>query len=296
MPKPSMSLPKAEIISVKILLPVIPLTIGLSFWYAWECLRMSASIELERPYVYRQFVPLAARLISRLTAITVNQAVIVVIVLCALVFTFAAHDLFRLFYPTDPRASRFALVMIGLLFLLAAFPRHTYDIPTGMFFTLALVLIRREHLKLYALLFPLICLNRETAFLLTLLFAVYFYRTLDRRSYWLYLMYQGIVYIVIRVVLTWAFANMPGHPFSFRLIENLERYASGPFTTQIFLLFLVALTFLLVIKWQRAPALMRTAFLVLTPPLVVLYFCFGWSFEVRVFIELLPVIGIISTA
>jgi hypothetical protein len=273
--------------------PVILLTAGVATHYAWH---WGGYPEDYRPFIYRQFVPVAARAISFISGLAPDHAVVVTIILCALGFVFASYYLFSAFYPMDPRANWFVLVMVLTLFVLASYPKHTYDIPTGMFFALALALLQRRHLHLYAGIFPLICLNRETAFLLPILFGVYFYRKLDRRSYWFYMIYQGMVYLTIRVVLAWAFADTPGHPFAFRLVENLERYASGPFTTQIFLLFLVALTFILVTKWRRAPVLMRTGFLVFTPLLVVLYFCFGWSFEVRVFIELIPIIGIISAS
>lgn len=55
------------------------------------------SLPITRPYVYRQFVPLAARLLS-LFGIPMNVSVIVVIVLCAAGFAFAAHYLYRSFY------------------------------------------------------------------------------------------------------------------------------------------------------------------------------------------------------
>jgi len=272
---------------------VVLLTAGLATHYAWH---WGGYSEDYRPFIYRQFVPLAAQAISFISGLAPDSAVVVTIILCSLGFVFASYYLFGSFFPEDPRANWFVLVMVLTLFVLASYPKHTYDIPTGMFFTLALALIQRRHLQLHAWLFPFICLNRETAILLTLLFALYFYRRLDRRLYWFHLIYQALVYLSIRIALMIAFADTPGHPLVFRLLENLERYTRGPFATQIFLLFLVALTFILATKWQRAPALMQTSFLVFTPLLVALYFCFGWSFEVRVFIELLPVVGVIGSS
>lgn len=274
-------------------LPVILLTAGLATHYAWH---WGGYPEDYRPFLYRQFVPLIARAISFVSGLALDNAVVVTIILCAFGFVFASYYLFNSFFPDDPRANWFALVMVLTLFILASYPKHTYDIPTAMFFSLALALLARRQLMPFALVFPLICLNRETAFLLTILFAVYFYRRLDRRSYWLALIYQGTVYLAIRSVLIWAFADAPGRPFVFRPLENWERHINAGFTNQIFLLFLIAVTVILATRWQRAPALMRTAFCVFTPVLAVLYFVFGWSFEVRVFIELLPIVAVIGSS
>jgi hypothetical protein len=269
---------------------------ALASWYAWQWIGMEA-LETERPFVYRQFVPLAAGGIRALSGLPINQAVVVVIVVCSVTFVFAARYLYNSFYATGSlHADRFALLMAGLLFLLAAYPKHTYDVPTAMFFTLALALLKKGRFKLYAWLFPLVCLNRETAILLTVLFAVYFYRRLDRRVYWIYMGYQTVVYVLIRLALMWIFAGEPGQPFYFRPMENWKIYTSAIFTTNIFLLFVIAVGYILFLKWRSSPALMRSAFLVFTPLLAVSYLLLGVSFEIRVFIELLPVVGMIAAS
>lgn len=52
----------------------------------------------EKPYVYRQFVPLTAALLVWLTAMDFRQAVILVVILCALGFAFAIYSLYRIYH------------------------------------------------------------------------------------------------------------------------------------------------------------------------------------------------------
>lgn len=63
------------------------------------------AIESTKPFVYRQFVPLAARLLS-LLGLPINLSVIVVIMLCAAGFAFASHYLYESFYTAPAVRSR----------------------------------------------------------------------------------------------------------------------------------------------------------------------------------------------
>ena len=253
------------------------------------------SLESGRPFVYRQFVPLGGQLISRLAHITVDQGVVTVILMCAVAFAYSLKFLYHSFHP-EQRAERFVLTGVCVLFLLIAYPKHTYDVPTAFFFTLAFALFERRKLKAYVWLFPWICLNRETAFLLPLLFAVHFFHRLDRRSFWFYLCYQVGMFVAIRLALILIFADAPGSNFYFRPLENFEMYKTALVTTNFLLLLGIAVLALVRVKWSSAPALARTAFLIFGPMLVILYVFLGVSFEIRVFVELLPAILIISAS
>ena len=69
----------------------------LAYLYAQVWLH-DISITPLKPFVYRQFVPLAARLLSSLFGIPIDVSVIVVIILCAAGFAFASHYLHESFY------------------------------------------------------------------------------------------------------------------------------------------------------------------------------------------------------
>lgn len=187
----------------------------------------------------------------------------------------------------------FVLGMVSILFLLIMADRQLYDLPAAFFMTVALVLMQRRKLGIYAFLFPLICLNRETAILLTVLFAVYFFRRLERRIYLIHVIYQLAMYIAIRLVLLWIFADAQGTSFYFRPIENLQLYAREFVASHMFLLLIVVVMGIVAARWRHAPELIRTAFLIFAPTLAVVYLCFGVSFEIRVFVELLPVVAMI---
>lgn len=196
----------------------------------------------------------------------------------------------------DRRADLFVLASVLMLFLLITADKHIYDLPTALLFTLALLLLEREKFGVYALLFPLVCLNRESAILLPLLFGVHFARRLERRRYLVHLAYQLVVYGTIRLALVGIFAAAPGAPFLVRPLENLQLYGQEPLATRLFLLFVATVGFWIAARWQQAPLLMRRAFALWAPVLVGMYLVSGVSFEVRVFVELLPVVAILGSS
>jgi hypothetical protein len=79
------------------LLTWLPATLLLSWYYALGWLDHEG-IRLEKPYVYRQLVPLAASAMVWLTGMDRNQAVVLVVVLSGLGLAFASHYLYRSFH------------------------------------------------------------------------------------------------------------------------------------------------------------------------------------------------------
>jgi hypothetical protein len=196
----------------------------------------------------------------------------------------------------DLRADLFVLLNVELLFPFIVRDKHIYDVPTAFFFTLALGLLKRERFTAYALLFPLICLNRETAILLTLFFGVYFFQKMAMGEYLARVGYQALVYAAIRIYLFFVLAEAPGVTAFFRPVENLRMYIEYPILSAIFLLCVSAVLLLVILKWPRADRFLRTAFLTVAPALALIYLIFGVTFEYRVFLELFPVVMIMVTA
>jgi hypothetical protein len=252
--------------------------------------------ESERPYVYRQFVPLAVRAIRSVSDSSWVQSVAMVLLLCAVGFAIISYQLYLSFDEHHTRAVRFAVISLFFLLLISAFPKHTYDVPTAMFFALALLLVARRQLLAYMLLFPFMCVNRETSILLTILFAIYFWRKLDRRTYLALLAVQVLIFLAIRLTLTWTFADLPGSDIWIRPGRNWQMYVNDRPATILFLLAAGLLACLVESKWNRAPELARTAFLIFAPLLGALYFLSGVSFEIRVFVELVPVVALLVSA
>jgi hypothetical protein len=75
----------------------LPLTLILAFIYA-EVWIQGVGIETEKPFVFRQFVPLIARLIASLTGMRIGAAVVLVVLVCAAGFAWSAHYLYRSFH------------------------------------------------------------------------------------------------------------------------------------------------------------------------------------------------------
>lgn len=74
-------------------------TLAMAYSYARIWLEQDGLWQ-EKPYVYRQFVPLAAGLLVWLTGMEIRHAVVLVVAICALVFALALHTLCRTYHES----------------------------------------------------------------------------------------------------------------------------------------------------------------------------------------------------
>lgn len=237
-----------------------------------------------RPFVFRVLVPLSTRGFAWLTEVPVNVAFALVW------FGFAVSFYAALVYLMGEVAwaqASLAFMVFMVLFIRNAKP---YDIPTAAFFALGLGLMQHGRLKAFYWMYPLACLNRETTFLLTLVYAIHFWGRLNWRDYVWGLALQALTFAAVYGGLTWYFRGMPGSGFMWRPLENLRLFAADPMRTAIHALGFGVAIWLSLRGWDRKPPLLRTAFVTLMPTLMVLYLCLGWSFEIRVFAEVYPVV------
>jgi hypothetical protein len=244
---------------------------------------------LSKPYVYRQFVPILAQMIIRFGGIRADIAVIVIIYSSALGFVYSLKYLYTAFWKMTIFTDLTALLGIELLFLIIIKDQHIYDMSTAFFFTLELALLARNKFILFSLLFPLACLNRETTIILTLLFMVFFFRKIKLGFFLTALAYQVLAYLIIRLIIMHLFSKNPGTIVFFGPLQNLLTYFKNPFLTFAFISLSSLLFFIIIYKWHEKPVFLRTAFLVFFPSFTILYFLFGVSFEIRVFIEIYPI-------
>jgi hypothetical protein len=159
-----------------------------------------------------------------------------------------------------------------------------YDLATAAWFAFSIGLLARGKVGIYYLLFPLGCLNRETAFLMTLLFLVHF-----GLSHWRGVLYQAGLFVVIRALIVIAYADLPGFSVELQPASNWQLFAEHPLLSAIHWTGFAVIAWLCVRNWSTQPVLLRQAFLVFAPALLILYLLFGVSFELRVFAELYPV-------
>jgi len=228
-----------------------------------------------KPFVYRQLVPTLARL----TAPSAGQPIVTgIIVIFFVVYLFAFKWLASAFNVNT------MLPAIAGLPLLMANNNHIYDISTLALFTLAYAALAHKRFLLFAALYPLLCLNKETAILITIFFAFQY------RLLWLSV-YQVITYILIRFFLMWVYSGNAGGVVEFHLFSNAADWILQAQTSIAYAAIILLIAWRIFSKMEQ-PQFLKTALLTVAPPLAVLFAVFGYSFELRVFYELYPVVAL----
>jgi len=187
------------------------------------------------------------------------------------------------------------IMTVGLLLLAPQYFSYgkLYDLPTLFLFTAGLWLMAKMQWGWFLFAFILASLNKETSILLTLIFIVYYWKRLDRESYLYLAIVQLILYGLIKAVLTLVFLNNPGTIVEYHLQDHIEIISMAPFILVLSSLSVGIVAWLAAKDWGRKPAFIKSC-LVMIPPLIGLYVLFGFPFEVRVFLEALPVITLLT--
>jgi hypothetical protein len=187
----------------------------------------------------------------------------------------------------------FVLSACAVLAFMLVFMRDAkvYDLSTASTFALGLGWMARGKLVWLFGSFPLMCVNRETAILLTAIFALYFWGRMDRRGMMIGAAYQLSVWGATRFFVTWMYGGNAGQDVYFRLWENLRLFSVYPPLTVLHWAAFAWVTWRVVRGWKLMPALVRCAWLVLFPMLMAEYIFAGFAFEVRVFAEAWPMVA-----
>jgi len=257
------------------------------FWLGdnnlWQAER-SASLELYKPWVYRQLVPMLARLLESI-GIRIDLAIVLIVTASGIGLYLALRSLVNHYYP-DNDALVVCSVFAGLLMF--GYARLQYDLTTAWLWTLALLYIAKEETYNYLMLFPLICLNRETAFLLIIIYTIHKPHDISETAY------QIGVYALVAVALRVMFADNGGVESWVEPLQNIQRFINHPVQTLLHIATAGVMLWIAAKGWQQKPAFLRLAFLVLAPALTAAYIIAGQSFEVRVFWELFPVVVLLA--
>jgi hypothetical protein len=281
---------------------LISLTIYLTWQYAsvWFGNNILHYIEQqvyglsEKPFVYRQFVPITAQVFIKLFGIRADTAVIIVIFFSAIGFVYSYRYLYIAFWKKTFFTDFTTILCLEVFFLLIVKDKKIYDVATAFLITLALGFLAHKKISSFFLIYPIVCVNRETAFILTLFFALFYFNRLNGKTYLWGLIYQSIVYITTRLFLIFLFTDNLGIPIYYRPTENLHLYTANPFATTISILCTLTIFYFVLYRWNSKPLFLRIVFLVFFPVLLFLYIFFGVSFEFRVFIEVYPIIFLLS--
>jgi hypothetical protein len=242
-----------------------------------------------KPFIYRQLVPLVSWAIGSLLHLSEEAATRLVITGSALGLLASSYYLYRVMFPHQPGADLFVSLHVLLTFLLAVASTHIYDIPTAFLFTLSLALLKDQRLDAFGYLFPIVCLNRETAFLLPIFFAVYFSHKLSTRTLIFLGAIQIGIFMAIQIGLRWIFRDLPASSFPSFLSSSTSPYIQYQVILTHLLLALLLLGLFLA-RWPNLPYFLKKASQIFLPILGALYLMFGQPYEFRVFLEALPII------
>ena len=271
-----------------------------------------------KPFVYRQLMPSAVRVVtsllpqewrggwnewaSRSSTMTrilqrvnipsemfVEYAVTLFLMYVSLiVFVFLFRRLFLSLYDAPVYFSD--SVMLGTLAGIPAFFSYNfiYDIPTLAIFTGGLLFMLQRRWQFFILFFFLGCWSKETTILLTLVFAIHFFkvRSDGKVPYRNLLLIQCVIFTAVKSILAVIYSDNPGRFVEFHLLDNLlfgYRFTLGEFLTWIFIFIFV------VYQWADKPIFLKHAFWI-GIPLIVLTLFLGLLHEMRDYGELYPIL------
>jgi hypothetical protein len=211
-------------------------------------------------------------------------------------FIWSLRYLFNSLYPV-PRIYADITCVAALAALPYCFKyySHLYDFPTLFLGTLAMGLMYNKQWGQYLTVFVLACLNKETAILLVLLYAVYYRQHLHIAPYKIRLVSQVIIFLCIKTVLTVIFIHNPGSIIEMHLFDhNLRLFKLyPPVTIGIWLAIGATLAFLVFYRWSEKPRFLRDA-MWMCIPLGLGILLFGFADELRVYYEVYPVIFLLA--
>ena len=266
-----------------------------------------------KPYVYRTLVPSTVRLIASTLPTEVKTAInqsnlrigewdydllteywiaSTLMFASLLGFGFSIKYLFNGVYQAPTFfVDAVSLAAIAIVPSFFKFYNYIYDFPNLFLFTTGLGLMARHKWNFFLILFPLICLNKETAILLTFVYVIHsikHWKVLNKKQFIYFLLYQIGVFLLIKLGLNWIFRNNLGGTVEFHFFDHNTALIlkPHPFST-VFLL--LGLTILIVHKWNEKPVFLRSGIWMLAPLLTTFLF-FGFLDEIRVLYEVYPVL------
>jgi hypothetical protein len=287
----------------------------------FEPAKLSRALEgtAERPYAYRELVPLLARGLApivparlaasfsgapypiRKTFAALSEggyqreaaAVLLLIFFSLLVFAYAQRYFLRTLGLMAPQEQLILPLLAQILILpFTIFFGYIYDIPQVLLITLCLAFLLRRRWIAYVLALALASLNKETSVLVILVFMIFYWTRLPRRMFISLLVAQTAIYAVIRAILVYIYRDNPGAPMFITLRTHYEQYLAYPPSILITLVFFVPLIFLMLRGWKHKHAFLQAGsvmFLILLG----LFFVAGMPVEFRVFLDALPIIAVL---
>jgi hypothetical protein len=190
----------------------------------------------------------------------------------------------------DVRIRNAALLGAIAFLILFFWECKIYDLSSAMFTAFGLGLISRGKLDHYFAVFALASLNRETAFLLAIIFAVYCFGKIGRKGWFLSVGFQAYLFLAIRLCVAVIVAGNAGSIAWIRPLENLHLFIDAPVMAIVHWLAFAWLVWFYFRRWDFMPRMIKISFAVMMPALIALYLVSGYAFEIRAFVEAFPVV------
>jgi hypothetical protein len=168
---------------------------------------------------------------------------------------------------------------------------YVYDLPQLFLTSLGCLFLLRKQWIAFLITLAVSTLNKETSLFLTIIFALYYFQRLPIRRFLMLLASQLVIFGVIRTLITHLYLENPGVPFFWSINEHIAQYTKYPVTLIFTILFLGMFLYMILRNWSLKPLFLRYASSVFFLTLM-LFFIGGMPMEFRIFLDTLPIFGI----
>jgi hypothetical protein len=115
-----------------------------------------------------------------------------------------------------------------------------------------------------------------------------------RQFYWM-MGFQVVIYVAIKNLIASAFADQSGESFYIFFQHNLRYYWTHPALVVLILAITAILLIFISKNWNHKPLFLRMALIILLPVQILLHLILGYEFEMRVYIEIFPIVLLLAT-
>lgn len=270
-----------------------------------------------RPYTYRILVPALARFLAPVitreiidwcanstSAVRVTfdrlsdggyerEAIVVLAIMLVSLAGFAFAERTLLTELGYGKREQFVWPLAILLMVLPVtlFTGFYYDFPQLLLVTINLSLMYRRNWPGYLFFLGVANLNKETSIFLVAIFIVHYWKRLPRREFLEVLAWQAVVCGVVRGTIHFWFGSNPGAAIFFTLPDQIDLFRAHPLGLVFTVLYLSLATYLVLRRWAQKNEFLRSGS-ILAVIILGLFFTSGYPLEFRVFLDALPILGI----
>ena len=178
-------------------------------------------------------------------------------------------------------------VLLGLPAFFA-YTSYMYDPPQLFLFALALYLLAKGSMTAFLVTFIFCVLNKETAILLIPIYAFTYYKRQPRKQFIGVTAALIVIFVTLKALINYAYRANPGFTVEYHLFPDNFLILTRGWTFTGLLTFL-ALSWLLIFKWDEKPPFLKTALLLTLPILAGTTLLFGLINEWRDYYEAYPI-------